>query len=45
MYQTYNMGMNYALFIPEKDIQKSTNIIKKSKFLSIDAGFVEKGKK
>ncbi len=45
MYQTFNMGMDYALFIPGKDIQKSTDIIKKSKFLSIDAGFVEKGEK
>ena len=45
MYQTFNMGMDYALFIPDKDIQKSRDIIKRNKFVSIDAGYIEKGKK
>ena len=45
MYQTFNMGMDYALFIPEKDIQKAQKIIAKNRFRSIDAGYVKKGKK
>lgn len=43
MYGTYNMGQDYALFIPEKDVKKTLEIIKKNKFKGIDAGFVEKG--
>jgi len=45
MYQTYNMGQDYALFIPEKDVQKAQKIITKNKFQSINAGYVEKGKR
>lgn len=45
MYQTYNMGMDYAIFIPEKDIKKAQEIVIKNKFQSIDAGYVEKDKK
>jgi len=45
MYQTYNMGMDYALFIPEKDMKKAQKIIKKNDFESLDAGYVKKGKK
>ncbi len=45
MYQTYNMGMDYALFLAEKDIKKAQRIIKKIGFESIDAGYVEKGER
>ena len=45
MYQTFNMGMDYALFIPEKDIEKAQRIITKNKFQSINAGYVKKGKR
>ncbi len=45
MYQTFNMGMDYALFIPKKNIEKTQKIITKSKFQNIDAGYVEKGKR
>ncbi len=45
MYQTYNMGQDYALFIPEKDAKKTLKIIEKNKFKAIDAGYVEKGEK
>ncbi len=45
MYQTFNMGMDYALFIPEKDIEKTQRIIKKHKLQSINAGYVKKGKR
>ncbi len=43
MYQTYNMGMDYALFLPEKDVKKAQKIIKKAWFKSLDAGYVEAG--
>lgn len=45
MYQTFNMGMDYAIFIPEKDVAKTQKIIRKNKFESIDAGYVKKGKR
>lgn len=45
MYQTYNMGMDYAIFMPQKYIAKAQKIIKKLGFESIDAGYIEKGKR
>lgn len=45
MYKTYNMGMDYAIFLPKKNIEKAQKIIAKNKFRSIDAGYVETGKK
>ncbi len=45
MYETYNMGQDYAIFVPEKDVKKTLEIIKKHKFKGMDAGVVTKGKK
>ncbi len=45
MYQTFNMGMDYALFIPKKDVDKAQKIIANNKFKSIEAGYVDKGKR
>lgn len=45
MYQTFNMGMDYALFLPERDVEKCLQIIKKNKFSGFNAGHVAKGKK
>lgn len=45
MYGTYNMGQDYALFIPKKDVKKTLEIIKKNKFKGMDAGYMEKGPK
>lgn len=45
MYGTYNMGMDYAIFIPPKYVKKAQKIIKKNGFKSITAGYVEKGKR
>ena len=45
MYGTFNMGMDYAIFIPEKYIQKTLKIITKNKFKGIHAGYVAKGEK
>lgn len=43
VYDTYNMGQDYAIFVPAKDVEKAQNIISKNKFESIDAGYLEKG--
>lgn len=45
MYGTYNMGMDYAIFLAEKDIKKAQKIVKKNGFESLDAGFIEKGER
>lgn len=45
MYGTYNMGQDYALFLPEEDIEKTEEIIKKNGFESLDTGYVEEGKR
>lgn len=45
MYSTYNMGMDYALFLPEKDLSFAQKIIKRDGFDSINAGFIEKGER
>lgn len=45
MYQTYNMGQDYALFLAEKHVKKAQKIIKNHGFESLDAGYVEKGEK
>lgn len=45
MYQTFNMGMDYAIFLPEKQVEKAQRIIAKNEFKSINAGYVEKGKR
>lgn len=45
MYGTYNMGQDYAIFIPEKDVKKTLAIIKKNKFQGLDAGYIEKGQR
>ena len=43
IYETLNMGQDYAIFLPAKDIKKAQGIIKKNGFESLDAGYVEKG--
>lgn len=45
MYQTFNMGMDYAIFLPQKYIKKAKSIVKKCGFEGIDAGYVEKGER
>lgn len=45
MFQTYNMGMDYAIFLHAKDVKKAQKIIKKQGFSSLDAGFVSIGKR
>lgn len=45
MYQTFNMGQDYAIFLPAKDVAKALKIIKKNKFVGLDAGYIQKGDK
>ena len=39
------MGMDYAIFLPEKDITKAQQIVQINNFESIDAGYIEKGER
>ena len=43
MYQTYNMGMDYAIFIDSNDAEKALNIISKNGFKGLNAGYVSEG--
>lgn len=43
IYQTLNMGQDYAIFLPAKDVKKAQEIIKKNKYQSLDAGYIKKG--
>lgn len=43
IYQILNMGQDYAIFVDQKDVDKTQKIISKNKFQSIDAGYVQKG--
>ncbi|KKQ93582.1 MAG: hypothetical protein A3C27_00050 [Candidatus Levybacteria bacterium RIFCSPHIGHO2_02_FULL_39_36] len=45
IYAILNMGQDYAIFVAEKDAQKTLQIIRKNKFKALDAGVVEKGKR
>jgi selenophosphate synthetase-related protein len=39
------MGMDYAIFVPQEDVQKTLDIISENKFEAIDAGVVQVGEK
>ncbi len=43
IYQTLNMGQDYALFVEAEDVIKAQEIIRKNKFESLVAGYVQKG--
>jgi phosphoribosylaminoimidazole (AIR) synthetase len=45
MYQTYNMGQDYAIFVLPKDVDRCLKIISKNKFRAIDAGYAKKGER
>lgn len=45
MYETYNMGQDYALFLPEKDLEKTLSLISGHGFTGIHAGYIKKGDK
>lgn len=45
MYQTFNMGMDFALFLPKEDVAEAQRIVKKDGFNCLNAGYVEQGKR
>lgn len=45
MYGTYNMGQDYAIFLPKEDVNKAREIIMKNGFESLNAGYLEKGER
>lgn len=45
MYGTYNMGQDYAIFLPAEDIEKAQEIVKENGFESLDAGYLEEGER
>lgn len=45
MYGTYNMGMDFALFVSPKDVYKTLETIKMFGFEAKDAGYIEKGQR
>lgn len=44
-YATWNMGQDYALFLPEKDVAKALSMIGELGFEGLDAGYIEQGEK
>ena len=45
IYQTYNMGQDYAIFLPKEDMEKALGIVKQNGFEGLDAGFIEEGER
>ena len=45
MYETYNMGQDYAVFLSASDLQKAQAIISNNGFESIDAGYIKIGER
>ena len=45
IYETYNMGQDYAVFLPKKDIKKALDVTRKNGFEGLNAGYVEKGER
>ncbi len=45
MYQTFNMGQDYCLFLPKADVKKAQQIISRNGFESLDGGYLEKGER
>lgn len=43
IYETLNMGQDFAIFMPQKFIKGAQEIVKKNGFQSIDAGYVKGG--
>lgn len=45
MYETYNMGMDYAIFLPKKELERAQKIISQDGFESVNAGYISAGKR
>lgn len=45
MYETYNMGQDYAIFLRERDVAEAIEIIGKTGFGVLDAGYICEGER
>lgn len=45
MYNSYNMGAGFAVFVPEKSVKKVLEICKKEKIKAWNAGFIKRGER
>lgn len=45
IYQTYNMGQDYAIFLPAEDMKKALEIVKENGFEGLDGGYIEEGER
>ncbi len=45
IYDTYNMGQDYAVFLPAGDVKRALEIIKQNEFEGLDAGYIEEGER
>lgn len=45
MYEEFNMGMDYAIFLPPEDMAKALEIVKQNGFEGLDAGYIEEGER
>lgn len=44
-YGTFNMGQDYAIFLPEKDVAKAEGIVRQNGFESLNGGFITEGER
>lgn len=45
MFEEFNMGMDYAMFLPREDVKKALEVIKQNGFEGLDAGYIEEGER
>lgn len=45
MYDEFNMGMDYAIFLPAEDIERALAIVRDHGFEGLDAGYIEEGER
>lgn len=45
MYEEFNMGMDYAIFLPPEDMAKALKIVQENGFEGLDAGYIEEGER
>ncbi len=45
MYQTFNMGQDYAIFLSAGDVAKAQEIISQNGFEGLDTGYIEEGER
>ena len=45
MYDEFNMGMDFAIYLPKDNVKKALRIIKAYGYKALDAGYIEKGER